>query len=154
MCLSLFENCVMQFFTDTIAEYLSHSTKKAIEAKRRRRSGKAWKKKTFLHLQSTLFTVSFQTIFCRLHSFLSVFVNSVRIVLQGLQSCKLFITTHSICKLPKYVLSFLSYEFSRPKWLKMIHENFLGCFSTTNKEAILKIICTKMNWWSNHIFLG
>ena len=47
MCLSLFENCVMQFFTDTIAEYLSHSTKKAIEAKRRRRSGKAWKKKRF-----------------------------------------------------------------------------------------------------------
>ena len=34
MCLSLFENCVMQFFTDTIAEYLSHSTKKTIEAKR------------------------------------------------------------------------------------------------------------------------
>ena len=66
MCLSLFENCVMQFFTDTIAEYLSHSTKKTIEAKRedeKAASVAKAKKKKFLHLQSTLFTDSFQTIF-------------------------------------------------------------------------------------------
>ena len=55
----------MQFFTDTIAEYLSHSTKKTIEAKREdeKAASVAKAKKKFLHLQSTLFTDSFQTIF-------------------------------------------------------------------------------------------
>ena len=56
----------MQFFTDTIAEYLSHSTKKTIEAKRedeKAASVAKAKKKKFLHLQSTLFTDSFQTVF-------------------------------------------------------------------------------------------
>ena len=94
MCLSLFENCVMQFFTDTIAEYLSHSTKKTIEAKREDEKAasvaKAKKKKVFTPSINSFYGF-FSNYLCRLHSFLSVFVNSLRIV----QQRKLFISTHS-----------------------------------------------------------
>ena len=153
MCLSLFENCVMQFFTDTIAEYLSHSTKKAIEAKRRRRSGKAWKKKN-------VFTPSINSFYGFFSNYLLPPSFFLICICQQLTNCiARFAKLQTFHYYTQYlqitqILSFLSYEFSRPKWLKMIHDNFLGCFSTTNKEAILKIICTKMNWWSNHIFLG
>ena len=88
MCLSLFENCVMQFFTDTIAAYLSHSTKKTIEAKRedeKAASVAKAKKKVFTPSINSFYGF-FSNYLCRLHSFLSVFVNSLRIVLQGLRS--------------------------------------------------------------------
>ena len=63
MCLSLFENCVMQFFTDTIAEYLSHSTKKLLKRSAKTKKRHQWqrqKKKSFYTFNQLFLRILFK----------------------------------------------------------------------------------------------